>query len=168
MPWLFHRFVRKGTSDDNNKDPTLTTTTPNTTQPIITRTSTTHDVLLLSPHGTDQESPTLDTTNSFSATITTPHDVDATAHDPYSFSNINSASYKTDILARRNEVGPKLIIVMVGLPARGKSYICKKLCKCECLWYDIMVKRNYNPPLSPLLNCRSLMVRIQNKSFQRW
>ncbi|KAJ3400419.1 hypothetical protein HDV05_001095, partial [Chytridiales sp. JEL 0842] len=39
------------------------------------------------------------------------------------------ASYKTDVLARKNEVGPKLIIVMVGLPARGKSYICKKLCK---------------------------------------
>ncbi|KAL7750029.1 6-phosphofructo-2-kinase [Sorochytrium milnesiophthora] len=32
-----------------------------------------------------------------------------------------------DLLQRKNEVGPKLLIVMVGLPARGKSYICKKV-----------------------------------------
>ncbi|TPX33706.1 hypothetical protein SmJEL517_g03443 [Synchytrium microbalum] len=34
-----------------------------------------------------------------------------------------------DILEQRNELGPKLIIFMVGLPARGKSYICKKLAR---------------------------------------
>ncbi|KAI9099236.1 6-phosphofructo-2-kinase 1 [Phlyctochytrium arcticum] len=32
-----------------------------------------------------------------------------------------------DILEQKNELGPKLVIFMVGLPARGKSYICKKL-----------------------------------------
>ncbi|KAI9027883.1 6-phosphofructo-2-kinase [Hyaloraphidium curvatum] len=32
-----------------------------------------------------------------------------------------------DLLEKRNEVGPKLVIFMVGLPARGKSYICQKL-----------------------------------------
>jgi 6-phosphofructo-2-kinase len=34
-----------------------------------------------------------------------------------------------DSLALKNEIGPKYIIFMVGLPARGKSYICKKLAK---------------------------------------
>ncbi|KAJ3148643.1 hypothetical protein HDU86_007398 [Geranomyces michiganensis] len=32
-----------------------------------------------------------------------------------------------DILEQKNELGPKLVIFMVGLPARGKSYVCKKL-----------------------------------------
>ncbi|KAJ3129060.1 hypothetical protein HK098_002652 [Nowakowskiella sp. JEL0407] len=31
------------------------------------------------------------------------------------------------ILNQKNEIGPKIVIFMVGLPARGKSYICKKL-----------------------------------------
>lgn len=32
-----------------------------------------------------------------------------------------------DVLDQKNELGPRLVIFMVGLPARGKSYICKKL-----------------------------------------
>ena len=32
-----------------------------------------------------------------------------------------------EIFEQRNEVGPKYILFMVGLPARGKSYICKKM-----------------------------------------
>ncbi|RKP27310.1 6-phosphofructo-2-kinase-domain-containing protein [Syncephalis pseudoplumigaleata] len=32
-----------------------------------------------------------------------------------------------DVSRGRSEVGPKLVVVMVGLPARGKSYIVKKL-----------------------------------------
>lgn len=38
-----------------------------------------------------------------------------------------SFNRKKDILELKNELGPKYIIFMVGLPARGKSYICKKL-----------------------------------------
>ncbi|KAL3901066.1 MAG: hypothetical protein SGCHY_000885 [Lobulomycetales sp.] len=34
---------------------------------------------------------------------------------------------RRDVLQEKNELGEKLIIVMVGLPARGKSYISKKL-----------------------------------------
>ena len=36
---------------------------------------------------------------------------------------------KRDILEHRNEIGPRFLIVMVGLPARGKSYISKKLAR---------------------------------------
>lgn len=36
---------------------------------------------------------------------------------------------RKDIIQMKNEIGPRYIIFMVGLPARGKSYICKKLCK---------------------------------------
>ncbi|ORX90782.1 bifunctional 6-phosphofructo-2-kinase/fructose-2,6-bisphosphate 2-phosphatase [Basidiobolus meristosporus CBS 931.73] len=32
-----------------------------------------------------------------------------------------------DVHAYKNEIGPKAVVVMVGLPARGKSYIVKKL-----------------------------------------
>jgi 6-phosphofructo-2-kinase len=42
---------------------------------------------------------------------------------------IPSAVRKKDILELKNELGPKYVIFMVGLPARGKSYICKKLCR---------------------------------------
>ncbi|KXS12406.1 bifunctional 6-phosphofructo-2-kinase/fructose-2,6-bisphosphate 2-phosphatase [Gonapodya prolifera JEL478] len=39
----------------------------------------------------------------------------------------HDSSFYTDYLERRNEIGPKLVIFMVGLPARGKSYISHKL-----------------------------------------
>jgi hypothetical protein len=41
--------------------------------------------------------------------------------------SISSPRRKKDILELKNEIGPKYVIFMVGLPARGKSYICKKL-----------------------------------------
>ncbi|KNC96324.1 hypothetical protein, variant [Spizellomyces punctatus DAOM BR117] len=41
-------------------------------------------------------------------------------------SSTGSSKAPRDILEQK-ELGPKLIIFMVGLPARGKSYICKKL-----------------------------------------
>ncbi|KAJ3291588.1 hypothetical protein HK104_005958 [Borealophlyctis nickersoniae] len=40
---------------------------------------------------------------------------------------LSSSARSKDILEQKNELGPKLVIFMVGLPARGKSYICKKL-----------------------------------------
>ncbi|KAH9274206.1 hypothetical protein BSLG_002125 [Batrachochytrium salamandrivorans] len=46
-----------------------------------------------------------------------------------STSSLSSARPRKDILELKNEIGPKYIILMVGLPARGKSYICKKLCR---------------------------------------
>ncbi|KAI9591325.1 6-phosphofructo-2-kinase-domain-containing protein [Syncephalis fuscata] len=43
--------------------------------------------------------------------------------DSSAFHNLASS----DVSRGRSEVGPKLVVVMVGLPARGKSYIVKKL-----------------------------------------
>lgn len=34
-----------------------------------------------------------------------------------------------DLFELKNEIGPKYVIFMVGLPARGKSYICRKLAR---------------------------------------
>eukprot|EP00842_Homolaphlyctis_polyrhiza_P000488 jgi/Hompol1/143/HPOL_002452-RA len=42
-------------------------------------------------------------------------------------SSANNSRHRRDILELKNEIGYKYIIFMVGLPARGKSYICKKL-----------------------------------------
>ncbi|KAI8925190.1 6-phosphofructo-2-kinase-domain-containing protein [Entophlyctis helioformis] len=46
-----------------------------------------------------------------------------------SMTSTSSARPRKDILELKNEIGHKYIIFMVGLPARGKSYICKKLCR---------------------------------------
>ncbi|KAI8057220.1 6-phosphofructo-2-kinase-domain-containing protein [Syncephalis plumigaleata] len=43
--------------------------------------------------------------------------------DSGTFHNLASS----DVSRGRSEVGPKLVVIMVGLPARGKSYIVKKL-----------------------------------------
>ncbi|KAJ3395860.1 hypothetical protein HDU92_004706 [Lobulomyces angularis] len=44
----------------------------------------------------------------------------------------SKSALKRDVLEQKNEIGPKLVIIMVGLPARGKSCgldVCKKLCR---------------------------------------
>lgn len=54
-------------------------------------------------------------------------DSDVCATSPDSASDRDGKRLARDLLEKRNEVGPKLVIFMVGLPARGKSYICQKL-----------------------------------------
>jgi len=39
----------------------------------------------------------------------------------------SKSALRRDVLEQKNELGPKLVVIMVGLPARGKSYVCKKL-----------------------------------------
>ncbi|KAI8899793.1 6-phosphofructo-2-kinase-domain-containing protein [Globomyces pollinis-pini] len=52
-----------------------------------------------------------------------------------------------DVLELKNELGPKYVIFMVGLPARGKSYICKKLtryltwCGFNCKIFNVGNRR---------------------------
>lgn len=48
-----------------------------------------------------------------------------------SFSSVFSTASrpKKDELEVRNELGPKYVLCLVGLPARGKSYISRKLCR---------------------------------------
>ncbi|KAJ3265695.1 hypothetical protein HDU77_004225 [Chytriomyces hyalinus] len=65
-----------------------------------------------------------------------------------------------DALAMKNELGPKLVIVMCGLPARGKSYICKKLskylswCGFKTKVFNVGNRRRINvpPTVTPHIN----------------
>lgn len=56
----------------------------------------------------------------------------------------------------KRDVGAKLVIVMVGLPARGKSYITKKLCRFlnwqqhDCRIFNVgNTRRKYQPEVGP-------------------
>ncbi|KAJ6032884.1 hypothetical protein N7444_010655 [Penicillium canescens] len=85
---------------------------------------------------------------------------------------LTSSSISPDGYIASRDIGAKLVIVMVGLPARGKSYIVKKLARylnCAAIFIVVNIASRFFDPTSPsLVNFRDQIALATLDSLLDW
>ncbi|KAJ3334136.1 hypothetical protein HDU76_008598 [Blyttiomyces sp. JEL0837] len=128
MPWLLKRLYKYVAQDhprDRDRDRDRENRDPDKLKQVTSPSTTTDDA-----NGETDSLGSFGPTTAGGSSLH-PHHYQGRSSVASTGSAVSSLnySYKKDVIALRNDIGPKLVVVMVGLPARGKSYICKKLSK---------------------------------------